>query len=151
MASNEFHGLSGSKLATARRQLGGLGYDGMSWADWPGQGWADALSWNQSIGIYWTSKTQWANYWIYLLRLYFYAGIKSYSWSMMCTYPHLYYRYSHHPWLPNAPSYAVSRSRPSDSPSPPVLLLHWLWMYKYIDDTPLHSAQYYSGCQEDKR
>lgn len=33
MASNEFHGLSGSKLATARRQLGGLGYDGMSQAD----------------------------------------------------------------------------------------------------------------------
>lgn len=33
MASNEFHGLSGSKLATARRQLGGRGYDGMSQAD----------------------------------------------------------------------------------------------------------------------
>ena len=33
MASNEFHGLAGSKLAMARRQLGGLGYDGMSRAD----------------------------------------------------------------------------------------------------------------------
>ena len=100
--------------------------------NWPGQGWADALSWNQSIGIYWTSKTQWANYWIYLLRLYFYAGIKSYSWSMMCTYPHLYNRYSP-PWLPNAPSYAVSRSRPSDSPSASVLLLHWLQQLWNVD------------------
>ena len=82
MASNEFHGLSGSKLATARRQLGGRGYDGMSQADGEltsDQGRAEQMHFPGTRASEFIGPVKHDEQITGYIYLYFYAGIKSYS------------------------------------------------------------------------